>query len=60
MFYTVFQFVTSCWTQVQQNCIENWVLDTVSKNFVILAFFWQKSALFFDQLRCDKKMLQNQ
>ena len=37
MFYTVYQFVTSCWTHVQHNRIENWVLDTMSK---ILAFFF--------------------
>ena len=39
MFYSVFQFVKSGWTHVQRSHIENWVLDTVSKNFVILAFF---------------------
>ena len=52
MFYTVFQFITSCWTDVQHNRFENLVLGTVSKNFMILAFF--------DLLRCDKKMLQTQ
>ena len=49
MFYTVFQFVTSRWTHVQQNRIENFVFDIVSKKFVILAFFrlivlWQENA----------------
>ena len=57
MFYTVFEFLTSFWTDVQHHRIENWVLDTVSKNFVILAFFYH---IIFDYLRCDKKMLQNQ
>ena len=45
MFYTIFQFVTSCWTHMQQSRIENWVLDTVSKNFVILAFLTKISII---------------
>ena len=60
MFYTVFQFVTSCWTRVQQNRIENLVLDTFSKNFAILAFFDKKQHTFFDTYHFENKMLQNQ
>ena len=37
--YTVFQFVTSCQNNVHQNRIENCILDTFSKKFVILASF---------------------
>ena len=40
MFYTVFQFVASCWTHVQQHRIAYWVLGTFSKNFVMFAFFF--------------------
>ena len=45
---------------MQQNRIENWVLDTVSKNIVIFAFYDKNKHNFFDSLCCDKKMLQNQ
>ena len=34
---------------MQQNRIENWIIDTFSKNFVILVLFWQKSTYIFRQ-----------
>ena len=59
--YTFFQFVTSCWINMQQNRIENWVLDTFGKNFVTLAFYDTFfNHTFFDKLRFDKNMLQNE
>ena len=45
---------------MQKNRIENSVFDTVSKNFVILAIFDKNLHIVFDELRCDKKKLQNQ
>ena len=47
MIYAVFQFGTPSYAHVQQNRTEIWVLVTVSKNVVILAFSWQKSEYFF-------------
>ena len=47
VFLHLYQFVTSRWTHVQQNRIKKWGFDTVSKNFMILAFFLREICIFF-------------
>ena len=61
-FFFFLRFIPfSIWLHnAEQNRIENLISDTVSKNFVIFAIFDKNLHLVFDELRCDKKMLQNQ